>query len=61
MGIALGSGVIDADYSGEVKVILRNHGKADYLFKVGDRIAQLIIERIANAEATEVDDVEITV
>ena len=61
MGIALGSGVIDADYTGEVKVILRNHGKADYLFKVGDRIAQLIIERIANAEAMEVDDVGITV
>jgi len=29
MRIAVGSGVIDADYTGEVKVILRNHGKAD--------------------------------
>jgi len=55
MGIAVGGGVINADYTGEVKVILQNHGKADCLFKAGDRIRQLLIERIANAEATEVD------
>ena len=60
MGIAVGGGVIDADYTGEVKVILRNHGKADCVFKAGDRIAQLIIEKVANADAMEVDKLEIT-
>jgi len=60
MGIAVGGGVIDADYTGEVKVILRNHGEADCVFKTGDRIAQLIIEKVANADAMEVDDLETT-
>jgi len=56
MRIALGGGVIDPDYTGEVKVILRNHGKADCVFKAGDRIAQLIIEKIANTNAMELDN-----
>jgi len=56
MGIAVGCGVIDADYTGEVKVILRNHGEAYCVFKAGDRIGQLIIEKIANADAMEVDE-----
>ena len=50
-GIEVGGGGIDADYTGEVKVILRNHGEADCVFKAGDRIAQLIIEKVANADA----------
>jgi len=56
MGIAVGGGVIDVDYTGAVKVILRNHGEADCEFKAGDRIAQLIIEKIADTDAMEVDD-----
>jgi len=60
MGIAVGGGVIDADYTGEVKVILRNHGEADCVFKVGDRIAQLIVEKVANADAMDVDNLGIT-
>ena len=54
-GIAVGGGVIDADYTGEVRVILRNHGTADYEFKAGDRIAQLIVERIQTSEVVVVD------
>jgi len=61
MGIAVGGGVIDADYTAEVKVILRNHGKASCVFKAGDRIVQLIVEKIANADAMEVEDLGITV
>jgi len=60
MRIALGGGVIDADYTGEVKVILRNHGEADCVFKVEDRIAQLIVEKVADADGMEVDDLGIT-
>ena len=60
MGIAVGGSVIDADYTGEVKFILCNHGEADCLFKAGDWIAQLIIEKVANADTIEVDDLETT-
>jgi len=60
MGIAVGGGVIEADYTGEVKVILRNQSEADCVFKAGDRIAQLIVEKIANADAMEVDSLETT-
>ena len=56
MGIGVGSGVIDPDYTGEVKVILWNHGQADCSFKAGDRIAQLIVERITDSDATELDE-----
>ena len=45
-GITVDAGVIDADYSGEVKVLLGNHGKLDYEVKIGERIAQLVLERI---------------
>ena len=54
-GIAEGGGVIDADYTGEVREILRNQGTTDYEIKVGDRIAQLIVERIETNEAVVVD------
>jgi len=44
-GIAINGGVIDADYIGEIKVIMINHGKADCRIQEGDRIAPLIIEK----------------
>jgi len=59
IGIEVGGGVIDVDYAG-VKVILRNHGRADCLSKAGDRIAQLRVERIADANTMEVDHVGTT-
>ena len=60
MGIAVGGGVINADYTGEVKVLLRNQGEANCLYKAGDAIAQLIREKIANADVMEVDDLGVT-
>ena len=54
-GIAVGGGVIYADYTGEVKVKLQNHGKNDYEFKAGDRIAQLIVETNQTSETIVVD------
>lgn len=47
-------GVIDSDYTGEIKVILRNHGKEDYQIEVGDRIAQLVIHPVQIMTANEV-------
>ncbi len=42
-------GTIDADYRGELKVNLINHGKADFNVKRGDRIAQMIIAPVIQA------------
>jgi len=56
MGIAVGGGVIDTDYTGKVRVILRNQAKADCLYQAGDRIPELIVERIANADDMKVDE-----
>ncbi|KAG9150410.1 hypothetical protein Leryth_014587 [Lithospermum erythrorhizon] len=55
------AGVIDADYRGTVGVILFNHGDVDFQVKIGDRIAQLIIEQIVTPEVEEVDDLDSTV
>jgi len=38
-GTTVDAGVVDADYGGEVKVQLVNHGKLDYEVKIGERIA----------------------
>ena len=54
--IAVGGGIIDGDSTGEIRVILRNHGTSDYEFKAGDRIAQLIVERIQTSEAVGVEE-----
>lgn len=42
-------GTIDADYRGEIGVILINHGKKDFIIKPGMRIAQLIIAQVLQA------------
>jgi dUTP pyrophosphatase len=48
--------VIDADYRGEVKVLLFNFGENDFNIKQGDRIAQLIIEKYTRTEIEEVQE-----
>ncbi|KAG6626803.1 hypothetical protein CIPAW_15G077400 [Carya illinoinensis] len=58
--IDVGAGVIDADYRGPVGVILFNHSDIDFEVKAGDRIAQLIIEKIMTPEVTEVEDLDAT-
>jgi len=45
-GLDVLAGVVDSSYRGTIQVILVNHGKEDYKVNVGDRIAQLIFERI---------------
>ncbi|KAJ9370108.1 hypothetical protein DTO282E5_5168 [Paecilomyces variotii] len=56
--IDTGAGVIDADYRGEVKVLLFNFSDVDFTVKEGDRIAQLIIERIYTPEVAVVEQLE---
>ncbi|XP_057458790.1 deoxyuridine 5'-triphosphate nucleotidohydrolase-like isoform X2 [Lotus japonicus] len=59
--IDVGAGVIDADYRGPVGVILFNHSDLDFEVKIGDRIAQLIIEKIVTPDVAEVEDLDSTV
>jgi len=58
--IAIGGGVIDADYMGEVKVIMINHGKKASQVEEGDRNAQMIIDKIDMSGMMEEDNLRIT-
>lgn len=49
-------GTIDADYRGEVKVILINHGKEPVHFERGARIAQLVIAKYERVQLIETDE-----
>ena len=53
-------GTVDADYRGEVKVILINHGEEDFTIRRGDRIAQLIIAPVVQAQWAEVQSLDDT-
>ena len=46
--IDIGAGVINEDYTGPVGILMINHSTQDFTIKTGDRIAQLILERIAD-------------
>jgi len=58
--IDVGAGVVDEDYRGPVNVILFNFGDEDFQIKRGDRVAQLICEKIEQTQVREVDDLEST-
>ena len=58
--INVGAGVIDPDYTGEIKVVLFNHGETDFEIKKGDRIAQLVLERCETPPIEEINIVEDT-
>jgi len=51
-------GTIDADYRGEIKVLLVNLGAAPITIRPGDRIAQLVIAPVARAELVEVAELD---
>ena len=53
-------GTIDSDYRGEVKVLLINLGSAPVVINSGDRIAQLVIAPVVQAELEEVDELDDT-
>ena len=53
-------GTIDADYRGEIKAIVINHGKQEFKIKRGDRIAQLVIAKVLRAEILEADNLSQT-
>lgn len=53
-------GTIDADYRGELKVILINHGRDDFEIRRGDRIGQLVFAPVFQATFAEVDALDET-
>ena len=52
--INVGAGVVDADYPGNVHVLLYNHSAVPFRIEQGDAIAQLVLENITYAEVKEV-------
>ena len=60
IGLINSPGTIDADYRGEVKIALVNHGSRPHPIHRGDRIAQMIIARVFRARLDEVDYLEDT-
>ena len=58
--IAMGAGVIDADYRGIVFILLFNHSDEDLKVKKGDLVAQLILEKVATPKVEQVEDLDET-
>ena len=49
-------GTIDSDYRGEIKIILFNHGKEDFIINNKDRVAQMILTPVTKMELEEMDN-----
>jgi len=56
--IDCGAGVIDSQYRGEIKVLLFNHSDGEHFIKQGDRIAQLLVQKVETVEFLPVDDLD---
>ena len=54
-------GTIDSDYRGEIKVIVYNHGDADFEVNNGDRIAQMVLTPIIKMKLEETDKLPETI
>lgn len=59
-GIDTLAGVIDSDYRGEVRVVLVNHGPEPFRVAPGERVAQLLVQRVERAAFVEVPELEET-
>ena len=58
--VANSPGTIDADYRGEIKVIMANLSSEPFVINPGDRIAQLVIAEVAQVKLLEDDDMTVT-
>jgi len=59
-GIDTLAGVIDSDYRGEVRVVLVNHGDAEFRIEPGDRIGQLLVQRVERASFAKAESLTAT-
>lgn len=58
-GLGIGAGVIDADYQGELKIVIFNHDlRNNFVIRPGYRLAQLVLEYIATPDVEEVDEID---
>jgi dUTP pyrophosphatase len=55
-GIDTLAGVIDSDYRGEVRVVLINHGEDALVIQPGDRVAQVLVQRVDHARFVRSDE-----
>ena len=53
-GIQIGGGICDRDFRGNISVIIFNHSNNNFTVEKGDRIAQMVIEKISQPEIIEV-------
>ena len=60
IGIVNAPGTIDSDYRGLVGIILINHGKEPFTIKRGDRIAQIILQKVTRADIIAVEELDET-
>lgn len=60
IGVVNAPGTIDADYRGEVGVLLINFGQEPFTIRRGDRIAQIVFTPVASATLVEVEELETT-
>lgn len=60
LGVVNSPGTIDADYRGEIGVIAINWGEKPFTIKRGDRIAQIVINKVYRATVEEVDELDPT-
>jgi dUTP pyrophosphatase len=60
IGVLNSPGTIDSDYRGEIKVILFNFGKKDFEIKKGNRIAQLVVNKVEKVNLMEADELNTT-
>lgn len=59
-GVKTFGGVIDAGYRGEIKIILMNFGSKPFSINCGQKIAQLLVQRVSMCEAIEVSELDDT-
>ncbi len=60
IGLVNSPGTIDSDYRGEVGIIMTNWGPESFIIRRGDRIAQMIISRVYQAQFVEASDLDDT-
>ncbi|RLC30312.1 MAG: dUTP diphosphatase [Deltaproteobacteria bacterium] len=60
IGMVNSPGTIDSDYRGEIGIILINWGAEPFIVRKGDRIAQMIVGRVFQAEFFEIDQLDQT-
>jgi len=60
IGILNSPGTIDSDYRGEIKIIIINFGKEDFIIQPAERIAQLVVSKVYTAKFIETEELNNT-